>query len=75
MDMQMPVMDGCAAAREIRALDRPDAFSVQIYACTANTFQEDQETAIKSGMNDFLTKPIDPDSLMKKIRKVFGQKP
>ncbi len=75
MDMQMPVMDGCAAAREIRALDRPDAFSVQIYACTANTFQEDQETAIKSGMNDFLTKPIDPDSLMKKIRKIFGQKP
>ena len=69
MDMQMPVMDGCTAAREIRKLDRADAETVMIYACTANTFQEDREMAMESGMNDFLTKPIDVDILLKKIGK------
>ncbi|MCI9546831.1 MAG: response regulator [Lachnospiraceae bacterium] len=69
MDMQMPVMDGCAASKEIRNLDRPDAKSILIYACTANTFQEDRDKALESGMNDFLTKPIDVDILLKKIGK------
>ncbi len=67
MDMQMPVMDGCTAAKEIRKLDREDAKSVMIYACTANTFQEDRDMAIASGMDDFLTKPIDVNMLLKKI--------
>ncbi|MCM1494150.1 MAG: ATP-binding protein, partial [Muribaculaceae bacterium] len=69
MDMQMPVMDGCTAAVKIRALDRADAKTVLIYACTANMFQEDKEQAMASGMNDFLTKPIDVDVLLKKLRK------
>ncbi|MCM1123442.1 MAG: ATP-binding protein, partial [Eubacterium sp.] len=56
MDMQMPVMDGCTAANRIRALQREDAKTIIIYACTANMFQEDKEQAIASGMNDFLTK-------------------
>ncbi|MCM1258476.1 MAG: ATP-binding protein [Roseburia sp.] len=68
MDMQMPVMDGCTAAAKIRQLQRADAKSVVIYACTANMFQEDREAAIASGMNDFLTKPIDINVLLKKIR-------
>ncbi|MCM1224657.1 MAG: ATP-binding protein [Lachnospiraceae bacterium] len=68
MDMQMPVMDGCTAAGRIRQLDRADAKTVTIYACTANMFQEDKEQAIASGMNDFLTKPIDVNVLLKKIR-------
>lgn len=68
MDMQMPVMDGCTAASEIRRLDRPDAKTVIIFACTANTFQEDREKAINSGMNDFLTKPIDVNVLLDKLR-------
>lgn len=68
MDMQMPEMDGCQACREIRKLERPDASSVLIYACTANTFQEDRQMAIQSGMNDFLTKPIDVSELLKKIQ-------
>lgn len=67
MDMQMPVMDGCTAAKEIRKLNREDAKSVMIYACTANTFQEDRDMAIASGMDDFLTKPIDINMLLKKI--------
>ncbi|MCM1244105.1 MAG: ATP-binding protein, partial [Roseburia sp.] len=69
MDMQMPVMDGCTAAAKIRELDRADAKSVVIYACTANMFQEDKEQAMASGMDDFLTKPIDVNVLLKKLRK------
>ena len=68
MDMKMPVMDGCEAAREIRRMDRADAKTVMIYACTANTFQEDRNQAIQSGMNDFLAKPIDVSVLIKKLQ-------
>ncbi|MBD5485842.1 MAG: response regulator [Lachnospiraceae bacterium] len=70
MDMQMPVMDGCTASDEIRRLSRADAGSVLIYACTANTFQEDRDMALKHGMNDFLTKPIDVNILLKKLRNM-----
>ena len=51
MDMQMPVMDGCTAAAAIRKLDRPDAETVTIYACTANTFKEDVDKALKLNKN------------------------
>lgn len=67
MDMKMPVMDGCAAARAIRGLEREDARTVPIYACTANTFQEDRDQALESGMDDFLTKPVDIPVLLKKL--------
>ncbi len=59
MDAQMPELDGYAAAREIRALDRADAGAVRIYACTANTSQADRERAREAGMDGFLAKPID----------------
>lgn len=74
MDMQMPVMDGCEAASEIRKLDRADAESVYIFACTANTFQEDRERAVESGMNGFLTKPIDAEALLQKLEETVGGK-
>lgn len=67
MDMQMPVMDGCEASTAIRKLDRPDAASVWIYACTANTFRQDMDRAMASGMNDFLTKPIDIKVFLQKM--------
>ena len=67
MDMQMPVLDGCSAAMEIRSLNRPDAKTVVIFACTANTFKEDRDRAVESGMNDFLAKPIDVSVLLKKL--------
>ena len=73
MDMKMPVMDGCEAAREIRKMDRADAKTVMIYACTANTFQEDRNQALESGMNDFLTKPIDVGVLIKKMNVAFKE--
>jgi signal transduction histidine kinase/ActR/RegA family two-component response regulator len=68
MDMQMPIMDGCKATSEIRSLDREDASTVTIYACTANSFNEDRERAAECGMNDFLSKPIDINILLRKIR-------
>lgn len=59
MDMQMPVMDGCAAARAIRALHRPDAATVPIIAVTANAFSEDIARTQQAGMNAHISKPID----------------
>jgi CheY-like chemotaxis protein len=67
MDMQMPVMDGCTAAAEIRKLPRKDAKSVEIFACTANSFKEDRIKALESGMNDFLAKPINISEMLRKI--------
>lgn len=69
MDMQMPVMDGCTAAREIRGLDREDAQKVPIIAVTANAFQEDAEKAVRSGMNGHISKPIDFDVLIRTLEK------
>ncbi len=68
MDLMMPEMDGFEAARTIRGLDRPDALEVKIFATTANTFQEDRNKAFRSGMNDFIEKPIDIQELLKKLR-------
>ena len=70
MDMRMPVLDGCEASAKIRELDREDAKTVTIFACTANSFQEDRERALQSGMNDFLTKPIDINTLLRKIGNI-----
>ncbi len=70
MDMRMPVMDGCEASKKIRSLDRPDAKTIPIFACTANSFKEDRIKAFDSGMNDFLTKPIDIKALLQKMENL-----
>lgn len=59
MDMQMPIMDGCEASKNIRALDRDDAESIPIIAVTANAFSEDVSKVLRSGMNAHIAKPID----------------
>ena len=58
MDVQMPVMDGYRAARAIRALPRSDAEHTIIIAMTANTFQEDVQKCLDSGMNAHIAKPF-----------------
>lgn len=69
MDMQMPVMDGCQAARTIRALERDDAELVPIIAVTANTFAEDIEKTANAGMNGHISKPIDFQVLTKTLEE------
>lgn len=58
MDMQMPEMDGCEAARAIRRLPRADADSVPILALTGSSSSADVEAAMKSGMNNYMVKPV-----------------
>jgi CheY-like chemotaxis protein len=67
MDIQMPVMDGCEASKIIRNMQRRDARSVIIFACTANTFKDDRKRALSSGMNDFLAKPVNVEEMLTKI--------
>lgn len=67
MDVQMPVLNGYEATKVIRAMNRSDAKTVIIYACTDNTFKDDQVKDLESGMNGFIAKPIDVDKLMQKL--------
>ncbi len=69
MDVQMPVMNGYEATRNIRALKRKDAQTVPIVAMTANAFEEDKENALKCGMNDHLAKPLDIPKLLEALNK------
>ena len=71
MDIQMPVMDGYAAARAIRSSKRADAGSVRIIAMTANTFAEDVARARDAGMDGHLAKPIDIPLLMQVLRQIL----
>jgi two-component system sensor histidine kinase/response regulator len=61
MDMQMPVMDGSQATRVIRA--RPGLEALPIIAMTANVMEADRRACLDAGMNDFLSKPVEPERL------------
>lgn len=74
MDIQMPELNGLDAAREIRAMDRPDAGSLPIIAMTANSFQEDVDAAMKAGMNGFVTKPVDADYLYQVLHQAVKRR-
>jgi PAS domain S-box-containing protein len=67
MDMQMPVMDGIAATRAIRAM--PGYAGLPIVAMTANAMRADRERCLDAGMNDYLSKPIDPPELWAVLQK------
>ena len=67
MDMQMPVMDGVEATLAIRRIPRLRA--LPIVAMTANAMAEDRQSCLDAGMNDFLSKPIDPDGLWRMLVK------
>lgn len=63
MDIQMPIMNGYGAARQIRASSHPEAKTIPIAAMTANAFTEDVSEAFAAGMNAHITKPIDMDKV------------
>ena len=69
MDMQMPELDGCGAARQIRAMNRSDAKSVPIIAVTANAFAEDIVATTAAGMDAHVAKPIDFSLLFSLLEK------
>ncbi len=73
MDIQMPVLDGYGASRKIRALSRKDAQSVCIVAMTANAFAEDIRRSREAGMDEHLSKPVDPRRLEEILQKRLGQ--
>ena len=71
MDVQMPVMDGYTATRQIRALEDPALAGIPILAMTANAFDEDRRNAMASGMNGFLSKPIVIGDLVQELHKIL----
>ena len=71
MDIQMPVMHGRTASRAIRAMNRPDAKTIPIFALSADAFVEDQRLSAESGMNGHFSKPIDFEKMKKEIGKIL----
>ena len=69
MDIMMPVMDGMEATREIRTMNRSDASAVVIIAMTANAFAEDKSKALKAGMDEYLTKPLESEKLIRVLSR------
>ena len=72
MDIKMPVMDGIAATRAIRALPGPAA-RLPILALTANADERDELDYVAAGMNGVAQKPIQPDALLNAIRLVLAE--
>ena len=73
MDVQMPVMNGYEATRQIRALNDPALAGITILAMTANAFDDDRKKALECGMDGFLTKPIVIEELIGTIQKKLEQ--
>ena len=72
MDVQMPIMDGGEATRQIRALPDPALAKIPILAMTANAFEEDRKSALECGMNGFLSKPINIEELIAALSSLLA---
>ena len=70
MDIQMPVMNGLEATRQIRALENPWVSKVPIIAMTADAFSENVAECLEAGMNGHIAKPIDMKLVLKEIRRI-----
>ncbi len=74
MDCMMPEMDGYEATRAIRSGEAgAEKRRIPIIALTANAMQGDREACLESGMSDFLTKPIDPEILVRSLKDWVGR--
>ncbi|MCI8886797.1 MAG: response regulator [Hungatella sp.] len=74
MDVQMPVMNGHQATRTIRQLKDPVLSKTVIVAMTANAFEEDRQAAMDSGMDGFVTKPIDVEQFIHALKSILDSK-
>ena len=73
MDVQMPVMDGLTATREIRAMEGARGAATPIVAMTANVLPEQIATCLAAGMDDHLGKPISPTKLLEAVARWSGR--
>ncbi len=71
MDIQMPILNGYEATREIRKLSRSDAKTVPIVAMTANAFEDDVADALAAGMNGHIAKPLEIEMMFKLINETI----
>jgi CheY-like chemotaxis protein len=74
MDVRMPVLDGLATTKAIRALSREDAGTVPILGMSANAYDEDYRQAWDAGMNDYIAKPVLPEALYQTLAKWVKQR-
>jgi PAS domain S-box-containing protein len=72
MDMQMPLVDGLEATRELRKM--PSYVATPILAMTANAFEADREACFTAGMDHFVTKPVKPDALFDSIYRLLNRR-
>ena len=70
MDVQMPDMDGFEATAQIRAMSAPEVARTPIVAMTAHAMEGDRERCLAAGMDDYVSKPLDPDRLLDVLRSV-----
>jgi len=69
MDVQMPIMDGFKATQKIREIEKSTNTHIPIIAVTANAFPEDKDRCLIAGMDDYISKPFQPEELITKIRE------
>ena len=69
MDVQMPIMDGFKATQKIREIEKSTGTHTPIIAVTANAFPEDKDRCLSSGMDDYISKPFQPEDLVLKMKK------
>lgn len=74
MDIMMPIMNGLDATRNIRSMNRPDAFAIPIIAMSANAFEKDIQEALEAGLNDYLVKPVDGKKITDTMKKYLANK-
>ena len=71
MDIQMPKMNGYEATRAIRNIGSPESKTIPIIAMTANAFAEDIQSALDSGMNAHISKPVDVSILLNTLNRLL----
>jgi CheY-like chemotaxis protein len=73
MDCEMPVMNGYDTSRAIRSGKAGESYkNIPIIALTGSTMEGDREKCIEAGITDYLSKPVQEDALLKKLKEVMG---